>query len=300
MACASLNTFATKYGEVWGMISPGYQNTILQGNSSRKFYILGGNDNNQAGLGMSASPMNIRQPIEFQIYDKRVTAVAHGAANNYILLLTDGCTYPVYGKAAATTTLTCTNTSMWGTGTDGSGQLGIGSSTTGRPMFVQSDPTNLFTGDLVISIIVANSFSVALKSNGVLYAWGSNTVGQLGDGTTVSRLNPVPVEAGPTSALYGKTIADVRCGGSSCLVLTTDNNLIMWGQNLYGTGAEGSSTTVLRTLPVFVGKSHIGNKTIIGIEAGAVHMVVLTDKAIYTWGQNTPNNMLGDESGGML
>lgn len=43
------------------------------------------------------------------------------------------------------------------------------------------------------SVSTGNYFTVALKKNGTLWAWGNNGSGRLGDGTGVNRLNPVQV-----------------------------------------------------------------------------------------------------------
>ena len=37
-------------------------------------------------------------------------------------------------------------------------------------------------------------FAVALRSDGTVWAWGSNSNGQLGDGTTVTKIFPVQVK----------------------------------------------------------------------------------------------------------
>ena len=43
------------------------------------------------------------------------------------------------------------------------------------------------------SIAVGPSHGMALKSNGTVVAWGRNTYGQLGDGTTTDRSTPVAI-----------------------------------------------------------------------------------------------------------
>ena len=56
---------------------------------------------------------------------------------------------------------------------------------------IHSRPGNQLTG--VVSISAGAAFSVALKSDGTVWAWGFNGYGQLGDGTTTSRPSPVQV-----------------------------------------------------------------------------------------------------------
>src|SRR5512133_1856957 len=48
------------------------------------------------------------------------------------------------------------------------------------------------------SIAAGGHHTVGLKSDGRLWAWGYNSFGQLGDGTTTSRLTPVQVGSGFT------------------------------------------------------------------------------------------------------
>ena len=57
-------------------------------------------------------------------------------------------------------------------------------------------------------------YSLALKSDGTLWAWGNNDCGQLGDGTDTDRWSPVPVP-GLTD------VASVSAGGWHSLALCT-------------------------------------------------------------------------------
>ena len=46
------------------------------------------------------------------------------------------------------------------------------------------------------AVSAGDCFSLALKTNGSLYAWGYNSQGQLGDGSTANRSTPVQVAVG--------------------------------------------------------------------------------------------------------
>jgi len=69
--------------------------------------------------------------------------------------------------------------------------------------------------------------TVVLKSNGQLWAWGDNSHGQLGDGTTKTRLKPKRV--GST-----RSWKRVACGGSHTLAIAGDGTLWAWGMNNRG------------------------------------------------------------------
>lgn len=70
--------------------------------------------------------------------------------------------------------------------------------------------------------------SLALKSDGTVWAWGENWWGQLGDGTTPGRsCKPVQV-----SGLSG--VIAISGGGGHSLALKSDGTVWAWGYNKYG------------------------------------------------------------------
>ena len=82
--------------------------------------------------------------------------------------------------------------SLWTWGNNGAGQLGRGSATE----LGESDPADWIPAQIlnnVIDISIGNFYTLAVTSDGNVWAWGSNAVGQLGDGTTTSRYSPVRV-----------------------------------------------------------------------------------------------------------
>src|SRR5919108_642918 len=64
--------------------------------------------------------------------------------------------------------------------------------------------------------------TVALKSDGSLWAWGENSNGQLGDGTTSDRHLPAQIDSG---------YAAVAAAGDYSMALKADGNLWGWGSN---------------------------------------------------------------------
>lgn len=123
--------------------------------------------------------------------------------------------------------------------------------------------------------------SLALKSDGSVWAWGYNNAGQLGDGTTTQRLSPVQV-----SGLSGGVA--VAAGTSHSLTLKADGTVWGWGSNVYGQLGDG--TTINRTLPVQVS----GLSGVVAIAAGdSFSMAVKADGTVWTWGSNW-SGQLGD------
>jgi hypothetical protein len=130
--------------------------------------------------------------------------------------------------------------------------------------------------------IAAGSYhTIALKSDGTLWAWGGNGEGQLGDGTTTRRNSPAQIGNDNTwislAAGYGHTIA-----------LKADGTLWAWGLNCNGQLGDGSDAG--KNIPTRIGNDN----TWVSIAAGAVYTVALkADGSLWAWGYNA-YGQLGD------
>ena len=114
--------------------------------------------------------------------------------------------------------------------------------------------------------------SIALKSDGTVWAWGSG--GTLGDGTTEERHFPVQV-----SGLSGVTA--IAGGEYHTIALKSDGTVWAWGFNEYG--ELGDETTTQRTTPVQVN----GLSSVTTIAGGASHTIALkSDGTVWAWGYN--------------
>jgi len=94
------------------------------------------------------------------------------------------------------------------------------------------------------SVVCGYYHTVALKSNGTLWAWGANNYGQLGDGTTLGKSSPIQVG----SATDWQSVA---CDSEHTMALKSAGTLWAWGRNNYGQFGDGS--TVNKSIPVQVG-----------------------------------------------
>jgi alpha-tubulin suppressor-like RCC1 family protein len=86
----------------------------------------------------------------------------------------------------------------------------------------------------------ASNHSLAVGSDGRVWAWGYNLYGQLGDGTTASSMVPVQPQG------LSWRVA-VNGGTAHSLALRSDGTLWAWGFNNYG--QLGSGTTASRSTP---------------------------------------------------
>ncbi len=143
-------------------------------------------------------------------------------------------------------------------GRNASGELGDGT-TTDRSTPVQvsglSSVTALAAGGNAGD---TEAHSLAVKSDGTVWAWGSNSNGQLGDGTTTGRSTPVQV-----SGLSG--VSGVAASYRHSLALKSDGTVRGWGFNQ--NYQLGDSTTTDRSTPVQVS----GLTGVTAVAAGSYH-----------------------------
>ena len=136
-------------------------------------------------------------------------------------------------------------------GTNGEGQLGIG--TQNKPSDV---PVTVSLPARVRQIsqggsAPGNGQTLALLTNGRLYAWGADRNGQLGDGMTATQSSPKLIT--PPSGVVYRTLAS--SGGTSYGVSTT-GAVYAWGGG--GEGQIGNGTTKGSLTPVKVASGATG------------------------------------------
>jgi alpha-tubulin suppressor-like RCC1 family protein len=178
--------------------------------------------------------------------------------------------------------------SVFAWGANSSGQVGDG---TMVPKLFPTQVVGLGAGSGVIAIAAGNTFSLALKEDGTVLAWGSNGSGQLGDGTLISKPTPVQVSGlGPGSGVIAIAASFSGLIGAHSMALKSDGTVLAWGFN--STGQLGDSSTVSKSVPVQVTGLGPGSG-VIAIAAGGTHSLALKgDGTVLAWGANG-NGQLG-------
>ena len=267
-------------------------------------YAWGDNSNGQLGNGTTSysgqfTPVMVRKP-DRKTYpdlpaDFTYLQVSAGAYHS-LALGSDGNAY------------------AWGANSNG--QLGNGTTSSYRtaPVRVKTPDRKTYP-DLpadftYLQVSAGNSHSLAVGSDGNVYAWGYNYNGQLGDGTNTDKNAPVRVRK-PDRKTYPDLPADftylqVSAGGIHSLALGSDGNVYAWGYNYNGQLGDGTSTT--RYAPVRVKtpdrKAYPdlpADFTYLQVSAGIDHsLAVGSDGYAWAWGCNGSGNLGNNSSASYL
>ncbi|MBZ5734916.1 hypothetical protein K8Z61_10450 [Nocardioides sp. TRM66260-LWL] len=225
--------------------------------SDGTLYAWGDNGNGRLGDGTGAArilPVQVTVPV-----GKTITAIAAGETHS-LALASDGTVY------------------AWGANTFG--QLGNGTKGSATAIAVLG-----LAGTTITAIAAGRLHSLALASDGTVYAWGANASGQLGNGTNQNSNVAIAV-----TGLTGKTIASIAAGKEHSLALASDGTVYAWGAN--GSGQLGIGSNTSSTAAVALTKGTLATKTVVAIAAGNLHSVALTsDGTLHAWGDNASGQL---------
>ncbi|MCL2861073.1 MAG: hypothetical protein FWE22_01515 [Firmicutes bacterium] len=126
--------------------------------------------------------------------------------------------------------------------------------------------------------------SLAIDTQGNLWAWGSNAQGQLGDGTNMRRYTPVQINTG--GRMNNVRVVFVVARGNHSMAIDEHGNLWSWGNN--ANGQLGDGTTIRRYVPVQVNTSgRMNNADIVYIAQGSGHSLAIDEHGnLWSWGIN--------------
>ena len=164
---------------------------------------------------------------------------------------------------------------VWAWGDNHNGQLGRKTVTDH-----EVTPARVAVLNRVTKIAAGHDFGLALRSDGIVFAWGHGQLGQLGNGGTAD--SPVPVKIAGLSRVTG-----ISAGGEASLATENDGvsavtSVWAWGGNDYGELGDGTlaghaTPERVTGLPVYIA----------GVSAGGGSAAVLgTDGSVWDWGAN--------------
>jgi alpha-tubulin suppressor-like RCC1 family protein len=172
-------------------------------------------------------------------------------------------------------------------GDNSSGQLGLGSVDT--LSLAHRTPAPVLGGLKFVQLALGTRQTCGITTTHEAYCWGTNGVGQLGDGTTTDRSVPTRVLATlrfsyiATSPGFGDALPGIlplQGGTSHTCALTESGAPYCWGFNLWGQLGDGTNTMRLSPVPVS------GGLTFTTIATGGSSVCGMKGNQIRCWGAN--------------
>lgn len=270
------------YNSVATKVSTGANHTcaIVYG----QLYCWGDNSFGQLGIGSTGGIQNTPQLIGGLLANKRVTDVSTGA--NSTCAVANGQAY------------------CWGS--NGNGQVGIGSTAgpQNTPQLVNGHGALTAAMDTT-AVTVGTSYACAI-ANADAYCWGLNTNGQLGDGTLVQKTSPVLLSTGTAGLPAGpngtRPMVSALSAGSDFTCGIFNGTASCWGDNT--NGQTGQATIVGNTTKPTALSGAAGGYYATAVSAGGSHACAILDgnlsaKAgngnLYCWG-SAANGRLGNNT----
>jgi alpha-tubulin suppressor-like RCC1 family protein len=166
-----------------------------------------------------------------------------------------------------------TDGTLWSWGNNSVGQLGLNNTT----YYSSPKQVGALTNWSKIAGSSGANNTLAIKTDGTLWSWGYNHLGQLGLGTSgAGTYKSSPTQVGALTSWL-----TVACGYAHGLAIKTDGTLWSWGMNFYGQLGLGNRT-------YYSSPKQVGALTTwSSISGGFVYsLAVKTDGTIWSWGGN--------------
>lgn len=176
-----------------------------------------------------------------------------------VVSASQGLTFSVFLKSDGT---------VWSLGSNFNGELGDGTKINAKSTPVH---VNGLTGIKAVSC--GYGHTIALKSDGTVWAWGTNKNGELGDGTFEGKLTPVKV-----LNIDNIVAISANSSGGHNLALQSDGTVWAWGNNTGGQLGDGTKEN--KNYPIKVE----GLSDIRSIDTGMSHNIALNKYGeVFEW-----------------
>jgi alpha-tubulin suppressor-like RCC1 family protein len=164
---------------------------------------------------------------------------------------------------------------VWGWGSNKAGQVGSGDKAA-----MENTPVQVQGLDQAVQVSAGYVHSLALRADGTVWAWGTNSFGQLGVGVASTRV-PLQVKGLPVPANGSAGIKAIVAGIYDSIVVYADGSVWAWGANSYGQLGNGTLARADAPSPMQLkGRA-------VGAASGNGHVVVLMDDgSAYAIGNN--------------
>ncbi|MCT8156883.1 RCC1 domain-containing protein [Bifidobacterium polysaccharolyticum] len=174
------------------------------------------------------------------------------------------------------------NAYAWGSNLYGQLGQGSSSSTPQKMPIMVPRPAGVASGFTYKQAVAGGLHMLAIGSDGIVYAWGSNNYGQLGDNTTTGHFKPQPVKDADGQPFKA---VQISAGYTNSAAISPDGRVYTWG-NENNTYNEYSTPKLAPTLAKDPNGSSQGLHAVqVSVNRGFV-IALGADGSVYTWGYN--------------
>jgi alpha-tubulin suppressor-like RCC1 family protein len=167
---------------------------------------------------------------------------------------------------------------MWGRNE----QFGTGGQLGTNDITDRSSPVQTFTGGTNWKQVdCGDSHTGAIKTDGTLWLWGNNYIGNLGTNDVISRSSPIQTVSA------GTNWKQVSCGSGQTGAIKTDGTLWMWGLNDYG--QLGTNDIISRSSPIQTVSGGTNWKQV--STSFTFTAAIKTDGTLWMWGRNNSGQL---------
>ena len=158
---------------------------------------------------------------------------------------------------------------LWCWGDNSSGQIAPDAQSDNVTPVLVSDPAGQ-----VAQVACGDDFTcIRLASDGTVWCWGANALGQLGDGTGTDSATPVAVTLSTAAS-------DIGAGSSHACAVLSDGSVWCWGDNGAGQVLGGGSAQ-------YLSPQEVGVTSAVSVAPGDRHTCVVDQSGqAWCWGRN--------------
>lgn len=161
------------------------------------------------------------------------------------------------------------------------GATALAVTTNGNLWIIGTEPQETDIQDVKMAAGTDYSYAI-LKNDGSVWTWGENRYGEIGDGTTEPRGEPVKIM---------DDVQSISGGANHFAAVKVDGSLWTWGWNRLGELGDGTQED--RTIPVKI------MDDVQKVSLGGEHSAALKeDGSLWTWGDNTWGALGQEDEGG--
>jgi alpha-tubulin suppressor-like RCC1 family protein len=263
---SAVDTSRMPAGSTWSSMTTGINGTFVCGvTSTGTGYCWGASTAGQTGNGILSGSLLVPSALDMSGLPPGTKWSMIDAGN------THACGLTTEGKAYC-----------WGS--DSGGQVGNGAVTGNQPRPVAVNTSALPADIRWASIGAGNAHTCGLTTTGAIYCWGSDSLGQLGNGAALGN-SAIPAPLDLTVLPAGTQWAQVEVGTLHNCAMTTDKTVYCWGSGSSGNVGNGGTENQQSAVAVDMSALPAGTQWR-SVASGGHACGLTTEGEVYCWGQN--------------